>query len=91
MWFVFVPTDLYKLARRYKITHFTSCFAEMGDHELEKLDRVLIDENADAIPLSYQLLERITNNFSDEIGRGGFGVVYKVALHCLDSLAKVIS
>ena len=59
----------------------------MGDLELEKLEQIWIDENAKPTPLSYQLLERITNNFSTDrvIGCGGFGIVYKVRLNFLGS------
>jgi hypothetical protein len=30
--------------------------------------------------LSFQLIKRITNNFSEELGRGAFGQVFKVKL-----------
>ncbi|KQJ89183.1 hypothetical protein BRADI_4g24011v3 [Brachypodium distachyon] len=51
---------------------------EMDDieKELEILERILIDEHAEPTMLSYALLKKITNDFSQEIGSGGFGVVY---------------
>lgn len=56
------------------------CIAEMDDieKELEILERILIDEHAEPTMLSYALLKKITNDFSQEIGSGGFGVVYMV-------------
>jgi hypothetical protein len=42
------------------------------------LERMLLNESMEAKPLSLSLLKCITNNFSHEIGRGGFAVVYKV-------------
>jgi coatomer subunit beta' len=52
------------------------------DHEAFKLDhleRMLFDETAQPANLPLSLLEAITKNFSDdqEIGRGGYAVVYK--------------
>jgi serine/threonine protein kinase len=52
------------------------------DHEAFKLDhleRILFDETAQPANLPLSLLEAITKNFSDdqEIGRGGYAVVYK--------------
>jgi hypothetical protein len=46
------------------------------------LERMLIDENAEPTDLPLSLLEDITDQFSpdQEIGRGGFAVVYKVYL-----------
>jgi hypothetical protein len=43
---------------------------------------MLIDENAEPTDLPLSLLEDITDQFSpdQEIGRGGFAVVYKVHL-----------
>jgi len=43
------------------------------------LEHILLDECANPSRLPLSLLEAITNNFSDrqEIGRGGFAVVYK--------------
>lgn len=46
--------------------------------ELEVLGGILSDPRAVAIKLSFGLLKTITENFSNEIGRGGFGVVYQV-------------
>ena len=53
--------------------------------ELEALERVFSDASAEPIKLSYRLLGFITDNFSIEIGHGGFGVVYMVwfVLLCL--------
>jgi len=45
--------------------------------ELEALEGILSDPNAEPIKLTYGLLKFITDNFSHEIGRGGFGVVYQ--------------
>jgi hypothetical protein len=44
------------------------------------LERMLLNENEKPTKLPLSLLEAITNNFSSEqeIGRGGFAVVYKV-------------
>ncbi|RLM70060.1 hypothetical protein C2845_PM17G06520 [Panicum miliaceum] len=52
------------------------------DHEAFKLDhleRMLFDESAQPANLPLSLLEAITKNFSNdqEIGRGGYAVVYK--------------
>ncbi|CAM0942726.1 unnamed protein product [Alopecurus aequalis] len=46
---------------------------------LSDLERMLVDETAEPIPLPLSLLEDITSRFSYdlEIGRGGFAVVYK--------------
>ena len=55
--------------------------------ELEALEGVLSDPSAESIKLSYGLLKLITKKFSNEIGRGGFGVVYKVK-YVLDDLAN---
>ncbi|KAL6908194.1 hypothetical protein ACP4OV_002364 [Aristida adscensionis] len=48
---------------------------EMFDQENkhEALEHILIDSSADPIELSYDFLENITNDFSEVIGRGGFG------------------
>ncbi|RLM69373.1 hypothetical protein C2845_PM17G02250 [Panicum miliaceum] len=46
------------------------------ENERENMERILNDARADPIMLSYAFLKNITNNFSEEIGRGGFGVVY---------------
>uniref|UniRef100_A0AAT9V5F4 non-specific serine/threonine protein kinase n=1 Tax=Aegilops longissima TaxID=4486 RepID=A0AAT9V5F4_AEGLO len=52
---------------------------EMSDQvmELKALKGVLIDANAEPIRLSYPFLSSITGDFSREIGRGGFGIVYQ--------------
>lgn len=46
--------------------------------EQEALENVFSDPSAEPIRLSYRLLRSVTHNFSDEIGTGGFGVVYMV-------------
>jgi serine/threonine protein kinase len=58
---------------------------ENMETELEALENVFGDASAEPIKLSYGLLRYITDNFSNEIGRGGFGVVYMVwfLLNCL--------
>ena len=48
------------------------------ERELEALEGILSDPSAKPIRLSYGVLKFITNNFSKEIGSGGFGVVYQV-------------
>ena len=55
--------------------------------ELESLERVFNDASAEPIRLSYGFLRSVTNNFSEEIGRGGFGVVYMVCgvLDCISN------
>jgi hypothetical protein len=47
------------------------------------LDQMIIDENAQPKALQLSLLEDITGDFSDDqqIGSGGFAVVYKVYMH----------
>ncbi|CAM0908622.1 unnamed protein product [Alopecurus aequalis] len=50
--------------------------------ELEALERVFSDATAEPIRLSYGLLKCVTDDFSNEIGRGGFGVVF---LGCLQN------
>lgn len=47
------------------------------ERELEALEGILSDPSAKPIRLSYGVLKFITNNFSKEIGSGGFGVVYQ--------------
>lgn len=46
--------------------------------EQEALEHVFSDASAEPIKLSFGLLRSITKDFSHEIGRGGFGVVYMV-------------
>jgi coatomer subunit beta' len=50
-------------------------------HDIDLLERVLLDGNAEPISVPLSLLNYITNSFSNEqqIGRGGFAVVYKVS------------
>nr|CDM80230.1 unnamed protein product [Triticum aestivum] len=45
--------------------------------QLKALKGILIDATAEPIMLSYPFLSSITGNFSREIGRGGFGIVYQ--------------
>ena len=47
------------------------------------LEHMLVDETAEPKALPLSLLEDITGDFShdQEIGRGGFAVVYKVYMH----------
>uniref|UniRef100_A0A453Q780 non-specific serine/threonine protein kinase n=1 Tax=Aegilops tauschii subsp. strangulata TaxID=200361 RepID=A0A453Q780_AEGTS len=45
--------------------------------ELRALERILSDPSVEPTMLSYGILKYITNSFSNEIGRGGFGVVYQ--------------
>ncbi|VAI63733.1 uncharacterized protein LOC119326310 [Triticum dicoccoides] len=59
--------------------------------EMEALERVFSDASAKPIKLSYGLLEIITENFSNEIGRGGFGVVYKGYLRNGEVAVKKLS
>lgn len=58
------------------------CFAEMDyqENEQEALERILSDAGVEPIMLSFAFLRKITNDFSQEIGRGGFGVVYMVCI-----------
>ncbi|XP_037455855.1 cysteine-rich receptor-like protein kinase 29 [Triticum dicoccoides] len=44
--------------------------------ELEALELVFNDASSEPMKLSYGLLRSITDNFSNEIGCGGFGLVY---------------
>ncbi|KAF8654360.1 hypothetical protein HU200_061540 [Digitaria exilis] len=44
--------------------------------EIEDLERILIDERAEPIKISYAAIRHITKNFAQVIGDGGFGVVY---------------
>ncbi|XP_044417183.1 uncharacterized protein [Triticum aestivum] len=46
--------------------------------ELRALERILSDPSVEPTMLSYGILKYITNSFSNEIGRGGFGVVYQI-------------
>jgi hypothetical protein len=48
------------------------------ENEDQALEHILTDANAEPVMLSYAFLKSITNDFSCVIGRGGFGVVYKV-------------
>ncbi|XP_044444383.1 cysteine-rich receptor-like protein kinase 7 [Triticum aestivum] len=57
-----------------------------GDHQdcekLDALDKALLDESVDPVDLPFSLLKLVTQDFSEarEIGRGGFGAVYKGVL-----------
>lgn len=50
-----------------------------------------IMDDLEQMRMTYEFLEQITGDFSTEIGRGKFGVVYKVSLpvHC--NSMKIIS
>ena len=52
----------------------------LESNEFDELERILHDPNAQPCGLRLQYLRDIKNNFSSkqELGRGGFGVVYKV-------------
>ncbi|KAL6594958.1 hypothetical protein ACP70R_048061 [Stipagrostis hirtigluma subsp. patula] len=58
-------------------------FREMDNNEYmskglpKALEHLLNNASAEPIELSYAILAKITNGFSQVIGRGGFGVVYK--------------
>jgi hypothetical protein len=49
--------------------------------ELDALERVVGDATAEAVPVTFALLKRITNDFSTEytLGEGGFARVYLVS------------
>ena len=51
-------------------------------HYFDLLERVLLDRNAQTTDVPLSVLEHITNRFSEDqqIGSGGFAVVYKVRL-----------
>lgn len=53
--------------------------SEFEISELDELERIVGDPTAKAKRLSFSLLREMTDNFSEkcEVGRGGFGVVYK--------------
>jgi hypothetical protein len=59
---------------------FFCLITELNDQatELKTLEDVLVDANAKSARLSYPFIKSITRNFSEEIGRGGFGIVYLV-------------
>lgn len=48
--------------------------------EVEDLERILIDECAEPIKISYAAIRHITKNFAEVIGDGGFATVYLVCL-----------
>ena len=57
------------------------CIAEMSSQnrrQIEALESILRDPSKEPVKLSYATIETITHEFSKEIGRGGFGVVYMV-------------
>lgn len=41
--------------------------------------------------MEFNILQEITDGFSTEIGRGAFGVVYKVCLSCHNSLSYEVN
>ncbi|XP_037439050.1 disease resistance protein RGA5-like isoform X2 [Triticum dicoccoides] len=55
---------------------------EQDGNELVALEKALLDQSVYTANLPFSLLNDITGNFSDarEIGRGGFGVVYRGVL-----------
>lgn len=56
------------------------CFTGVTDEvaELNALKDIFIDTNAEPIRLSYPFISSMTGNFTKEVGRGGFGIVYQV-------------
>lgn len=56
------------------------------------LERMLHDENEKPSMLPLSLLKEITNDFSNEqeLGNGGFAVVYKVRIHQLLLLRLIL-
>jgi hypothetical protein len=48
------------------------------------LEHLILDGSVKPRHIPLALLQRITDNFADkrQVGRGGFGVVYKVTLSC---------
>jgi coatomer subunit beta' len=53
------------------------------------LERMLLDSSAEPTALPLSLLRSITNNFSDDqqIGSGGFAVVYEVLISTINCTA----
>jgi hypothetical protein len=51
-------------------------------HEIELLENILDGRSSRPAKLSLPFLKFITGNFSEEVGSGGYGVVYKVNLFC---------
>ena len=53
---------------------------EQDSEKLAALEKALLDQSVYLADLPFSLLKAITGNFSEaqEIGRGGFGAVYKV-------------
>jgi hypothetical protein len=64
------------LGRLFYIVEMT--YEQTSKHE--DLELIVSDANAAPVQLSYSYVKSITNNFSKEreIGRGGYGIVYKV-------------
>ena len=56
----------------------------------DDLEHMLVDKTAEPRPLALSLLKDITGCFSpdQQIGRGGFAVVYKVYIH--DTCAQML-
>ncbi|KAF8697791.1 hypothetical protein HU200_035277 [Digitaria exilis] len=53
---------------------------DYNENEVEDLERVYRDVNAEPIQIPYAVVKSITKNFTQEIGHGAFGVVYLGAL-----------
>lgn len=57
--------------------------------EVEDLERILIDECAEPIKISYAAIRHITKNFAQVIGDGGFGVVYLEKLMDMNGMCVI--